>query len=235
MDAVARLFLGIIATVCFAGLCGSLLQSGKMGLTAGQREFAQMAVTAVFFQGAVLVWVGFFLREHHLSWSEAFGLEAARQTTAIGLGIVAGGLFLPVALGMQYWLGLLMEHPVAQPAVELLQRPDLPAGEKVFMGVLAVLVAPLAEEAMFRGILYPTVKQSGYPRAAVWVTSVFFGVMHFNLLSFVPLTLFSLLLIYLYERTGSLWAPITAHSLFNFANFLFLMLAGAPVSPLSAQ
>jgi hypothetical protein len=93
------------------------------------------------------------------------------------------------------------------------------------MAVLAVCIAPVAEEMLFRGIIYPTIKQSGFPRAAVWVTSVFFALVHFNLLSLLPLALFSMVLIFLYEKTGSLLAPIAAHSTFNLANFLFLVLS----------
>jgi hypothetical protein len=90
-----------------------------------------------------------------------------------------------------------------------------------------VFVAPLAEEIVFRGILYPTIKQAGFPRTAWWVTSLFFGAIHLNWVAFVPLTVFSLLLIYIYEKTGSLWASITAHSLFNFTSFAMLMVTAS--------
>ena len=100
--------------------------------------------------------------------------------------------------------------------------------------LLAVFLAPLSEEMIFRGILYPTLKQAGYPGTALWVTSLLFGAIHMNWIAFVPLTLFSLLLIWIYEKTGSLWASITAHSLFNFTSFAVLMFpAGlAPATPL---
>lgn len=231
VDAVARLFLCIIATLCFAGILDGFLESPKLGLTDDARAFAQMALTAVFFQGAVFIWIGVFLRQNRLTWSGAFGLEAARQSKAVPWGILAALLFLPIALGVQYLTGLLIEHPVAQAAVQVLENADLPWGEQVFLGVIAVLVAPPAEEIVFRGILYPTIKQNGYPRAALWATSLLFGLMHFNLLSFLPLALFSFLLIFLYEKTGSLWASITAHSLFNFSNFLFLMSTAGPPLP----
>ena len=70
---------------------------------------------------------------------------------------------------------------------------------------------PLVEEVLFRGILYPSVKQLGYPRLALWGTSLFFGLIHSNLMTFVPLTVLSLLLVWLYERTGNLLAPILTH------------------------
>jgi membrane protease YdiL (CAAX protease family) len=232
---VARLALGILVTA-YAGLVlASLLGSEKIKLTDDHREFAQMAVVEVFFEGGALVWIGFFLRENQVSLREAFGLEAARTPKAARWGVLAAVLFVPVALGLQYLSALLMRHPEAQQMVQVLRRADLPAGERLFMGVLAVLVAPVAEEAMFRGILYPAIKQWGHPRAAVWVTSLLFAGMHFNLPSFVPLAVFSMVLIYLYEKTGSLLAPITAHSVFNYTTFLMTMLAAAPGSPVPVK
>ena len=124
---------------------------------------------------------------------------------------------------------LLVDKLPAQPLVQELEKQDLPAGERVFLGALAVFLAPVAEEVIFRGILYPAIKQAGYPRTALWATSLLFGAIHQNLVAFVPLAGFSLLLIYLYEKTGSLWASITAHSILNFSTFAFMMLTAGPI------
>jgi membrane protease YdiL (CAAX protease family) len=66
---------------------------------------------------------------------------------------------------------------------------------------------------------------------ALWGTSLLFGAAHFNLPTFVPLTIFSLLLIFLYEKTASLWTCITAHSLFNLIGFLMLLLSPTEAAP----
>jgi membrane protease YdiL (CAAX protease family) len=229
-DSVLRLFLGILMTVS-VGLClAALLQSDKITLTPGHRELAQMAAMAVFSYGGSLVWIGFFLRETPMSWSEAFGLESARQRRAVRWGVAGTLLFLPAAWGLQALSGWLIEldkrhHAAQQQVVQILQQADSPWIERFFMGVLAVMIAPVVEEMLFRGILYPAIKQNGFPRAAWWVTSLVFAALHHNLPTFVPLAVFSLVLIYLYEKTGSLWASITAHSLFNFTNLVCAMLA----------
>lgn len=217
--------------MCFAQLFGIALDSEKLRMTAANREFAKMALGAILLDGAILVFIGFFLREHCISWSEAFGLERARQSKAVLLGILAALLFMPLELGWMWLAQLVLKNPVVQPLVEELQKADLPPGEKAFMGVLAVFIAPLVEEMVFRGILYPTIKQAGYPRAALWATSLFFGAIHLNMIAFVPLTIFSLILIFIYEKSGSLWASITAHSLFNFSSFAMLMIGGVLDSP----
>ena len=90
---------------------------------------------------------------------------------------------------------------------------------RVCLGVTTILLVPLAEELLFRGVIYPTVKQSGYPRLALWGTSLVFGAIHLDLAILVPLTFLAVALTLLYERTNNLLAPITVHSLFNAANF----------------
>jgi hypothetical protein len=96
--------------------------------------------------------------------------------------------------------------------------------DRLALGVTAILLAPVAEEIFFRGVLYPAIKQAGFPRVAWWGTALFFAVVHVNLVTFVPLTVLALALIALYERTDNLLAPITAHAMFNALNFTTLLL-----------
>jgi membrane protease YdiL (CAAX protease family) len=86
------------------------------------------------------------------------------------------------------------------------------------LGVVTLVLAPAGEEVLFRGILYPWVKQGWSPRVALWSTSLIFGAIHLNLVTLVPLTVLAVALVMLYERTGNLLAPITAHALFNAVN-----------------
>jgi membrane protease YdiL (CAAX protease family) len=90
-------------------------------------------------------------------------------------------------------------------------------------GIAAILLAPFVEEVVFRGILYPSIKQSGFHRLALWGTSFFFALTHSNLMILLPLTLLAIVLTLLYETTNNLIAPIVTHSLFNAANYAYLL------------
>lgn len=74
------------------------------------------------------------------------------------------------------------------------------------------IIAPIVEELLFRGLLYPAwASQWGWVRSAL-ATSLLFAVLHPNMYSqFMA----SILYICLLRRTGSLRAPIVAHSAFN--------------------
>jgi membrane protease YdiL (CAAX protease family) len=92
----------------------------------------------------------------------------------------------------------------------------------VYLGVFAVVIAPVAEEFIFRGMLFPFVKQLGWPKLAWFGVSFLFALIHLNAPTLVPLFVFALALTWLYDRTDNLLAPITAHALFNAANLVLL-------------
>jgi len=96
------------------------------------------------------------------------------------------------------------------------------------VGVLwvgAVVIAPLAEEAFFRGILQTTVsKVIGGRWLAVFCSAIAFGAGHaVGQPQAVPaLIVLGILLGAVYERTGSLVAPILLHGLFNLKTMLWV-------------
>jgi membrane protease YdiL (CAAX protease family) len=188
----------------------------------------QMVVATLSFQGMTLVLARQFIREHGTSWVDAFGLKN-HWLTALLLGVIVACIFLPIGINLQ-WLAakFILPHlriaPEEQQAVKTLQ---MATGllDRLGLGIVTILLVPPAEELLFRGVLYPWGKRVGFPRLALWGTSILFGAVHMNLLSFVPLTLLAVCLALLYEWTDNLLAPITAHSLFNAFNFATLYLS----------
>ena len=87
----------------------------------------------------------------------------------------------------------------------------------------AVIGAPIAEEIIFRGYLYPVAKKYTSTWFAAMFTGVLFGVVHMNLLGLPILALMGVALAVLYERTGSLWAPIFCHMAFNGMQMFFML------------
>jgi membrane protease YdiL (CAAX protease family) len=229
IEAVARLFLGVIMTSCVGMLMAGLLEAKRLGLATDLRQFLQTIIMVAFFEGAALIWIAVFLKQSNISWRAAFGLRPPSRAGAVAAGLAVGIMIQPVtwllqmiSQGVMQWLGL---NPVAQAAVEELQKPALSVTERILFAIFTILLAPVAEEALFRGILYPTIKQAGHPRWALWGTSVAFGIMHFNLATLAPLVLLAVVLTFLYEASDSLLAPIAAHSMFNAVNYFYLVFA----------
>jgi len=107
---------------------------------------------------------------------------------------------------------------------------DARTGMRVYLGVFAVVLAPVAEEFFFRGLLFSTAKQFGWPKLGWFGVSFLFALMHVNAPTFLPLFVLALALTWLCEKTDGLLAPIIAHSLFNLANLIMLLLAEKPAA-----
>jgi membrane protease YdiL (CAAX protease family) len=87
----------------------------------------------------------------------------------------------------------------------------------IMMAFTAVIIAPLCEEVVFRGYLYPALKRFSGPWMGAVVSALFFSAAHGSVATLAPLFIFGLALVFLYEWTGSIWAPVSAHFLFNAA------------------
>jgi len=183
-----------------------------------------MLIGLVSFQGSAMVLVHFFLREHHTGWWEGFGLEN-RPAFSLLLGFCAGILVLYPAWELQDLSIRLFQrfafHPHEQQAVEILRQSE-GLVEQITLAVAVIFIAPIGEELLFRGILYPALKRGYGKHLALWSTAILFGAIHLNLASFVPLTLLAVVLVWLYEYTGNLIASIAVHCVFNAANFVLL-------------
>lgn len=110
-----------------------------------------------------------------------------------------------------------------QETVELFQKGKNPA-VLILMAFAAVIVAPICEEVVFRGYLYPAAKRYAGPWVAAVCTALMFSAAHGNMAALLPLFVFGLVLVALYEFTGSIWAPVAAHFLFNAATVAVQML-----------
>lgn len=97
-----------------------------------------------------------------------------------------------------------------------------------------VLVAPVVEEFMFRGVLQPWIRSKVGPLLGIMITSTAFSGIHFsssqgiyNLELLPALFLLSCYLGYLYERQRSLWAPVGLHMTFNLVSAVMLINQGS--------
>ncbi len=211
-------------------LCVGLTLIGvlqKAGFTAFQPPAGAGAVLlgTLAFQGMTWGLIFIFLRLHHVNWRDAFGLHrmALNRAWFPAVPVVIG--FLPVAWWLQSAAMDALTHlgwpPEPETAVKVLTTAQT-WWLRAYLGVFTVAIAPVAEEFIFRGMLYPALKQAGWPRLA-WVgVSFLFAVIHWDAAAFLPLFLLALVLTWLYEKTDSLLAPITAHAFFNAVNLALL-------------
>ena len=91
--------------------------------------------------------------------------------------------------------------------------------------VLGAGVVPVAEEVFFRGFLYQGLRARwGVPWALLASSLVFAGV-HMIPSVLLPILLMSLLMTWVFERSGSLWTSILLHAAINGLAFIAAYLA----------
>lgn len=223
-DAILRLMIGL-----FFSLTVGMFVARWVHLRQEQiphHEVLIFFVSVLSLHGMILLLGHFFLREHQLGWRDGFGFSHRPILRVILLGSLVSIAVLPIALVLTKasfhlleWLGL---NPKAQASVEMLMESKTWT-EKIGLGVAVVIFAPFAEEVLFRGILYPAIKQRGFPRLALWGTAILFATIHFNLATFVSLMFLAVALTLLYEETDNLLAPVMAHGVFNGVNYAILI------------
>lgn len=104
--------------------------------------------------------------------------------------------------------------PPPEPIHELIFGEDRP--HVIAMTVfLACLVGPIAEELFFRGVLYGALRQRLSRGWAIVASSAAFALLHANPVGLFPIMALGCLLAYLYERSGTLLAPLVIHIAHN--------------------
>ena len=118
-------------------------------------------------------------------------------------------------------------YPIQQqfgvdPTQEALSQTAAVPGLLPIVFLSGVVIAPIAEEIVFRGYLYKAFRDRFKPSYAIILSAALFSAIHLELLAAAPLFVIGIVLAYVYEKTGNLMAPITLHVLNNAVAFLFV-------------
>lgn len=140
-------------------------------------------------------------------WPRIFLIAPA----AVGAMVVL--MLVMHVLGYVDWMESLGAEP-EQDAVVLLKTTKDPV-ILVLMIFTAVIIAPLWEEVVFRGYLHPVLKKYGGVWTGAIFSSLLFAAVHNSLAAMLPLFVLAMLMVWLYEHTGSIWTPIAIHACFN--------------------
>jgi membrane protease YdiL (CAAX protease family) len=91
--------------------------------------------------------------------------------------------------------------------------------------ISACIIAPIIEELIFRGMLYPLLKKGIGVFWGCVISSLTFSFVHYNILSFPVLFVFSCSLTYVYEKNNNIVVPMISHSIFNCIMIILMILA----------
>lgn len=143
-----------------------------------------------------------------------------------------------IAYGLYFIAYLLVVGVVSQvlPAIDLQQDQQIGfedaylTSELIMTFLILVVIVPIAEEIMFRGFLFSSLRQKYAFWPAAVVTGLLFGVAHLQFGSNAPLLwiaaidtfILSCFLCFLREKLHSIWSPIGLHAIKNMVAFSIL-------------
>ncbi|MBB5030845.1 CPBP family intramembrane glutamic endopeptidase [Prosthecobacter vanneervenii] len=161
-----------------------------------------------------------------LNPAELFGLQQVHwRSIMFTVGVFSLIILLTINLASaatQTWLQGFWPDLEPQETVKAFQESD-GIGFKLLVVLMAVVIAPLAEETMFRGFVYGVLKRYTDAPFAALASSLMFAIIHLHVGSLLPLWMLAVLFCLAYEITGCLLAPMILHAIFNGVSILAMM------------
>lgn len=222
------IFLGaqFIAGVIIALVTVDHGQTALGGLISGSAKVVVQFFYSGLAEGLAIVLVLWQLRRRFLT-PKAIGITRPRWRD-LRKGLLGFGAFY----GLLIIASVLMTYLLPQ------INPDQPqelgftslngSGEWLLAFMALVVFPPLGEEVLVRGYLYSGLRaRCSFVKAGL-VTSVLFGFAHLQIGGGAPplwaagidTFILSLVLVYMREKTGAIWAGVLVHALNNFVAFI---------------
>jgi len=166
------------------------------------------------------------LSTRRVSHREAFGIRLKGffkhivtavffLTAAFPLLVVANLVYISILRSLGYQV-----EP--QDVVRMFLESHVPLWQQVYLSFLAVVIAPITEELLFRGLCLTAALKVMPVREAVLLVSVFFAFVHQHPESAVSLFILAATLSLAYLHTGNLLVPILMHAGFNASQLIAL-------------
>jgi len=195
------------------------------GLLHHPREATVIVIQSLLLDVIGLAAIAALVARRGWTGAAAFGMTS-RPLAFLKPGIVFYVALMPFMLfaSLVYQGILFMNgYPPELQEIALFLSADHPLWLRLYMIGLAVAIAPLFEECLFRGILLPILVRKTGIGAGIFITSLIFASIHFHLPSLAPLVAAAAGFSLAYLYTGSLWVSIVMHSLFNGVNLALLL------------
>ena len=197
-----------------------------------ESDLANMTATVV----AALVIIGIligWLSIYHRGWVRVMRLpDKGRWGAEILAGVLYGlGLYV-VAVVFVGGILLVLLNALSGDQVQAPEQvpQGLSAVGIVVTSLYAIVIAPFGEELFFRGVLFRSLRDRHGLKIGLLGTAVGFGLIHFIPGDAVDAALLMLVMAftgaslgYLYERRGTIVAPIAAHMTFNVIGLVLIL------------
>ena len=205
--------IAIIMTIILMFICFSFLIPIKDSITFQMLSFCLFGLII----STLILWINY--KKEKLSFGLSIeNLKCVIWTPLIYLITII--LLLFVGLLNQYLLTNFFDIEIKpQDILERFKELENSFEISIFV-VGSAVIAPIYEELLFRGIIFPTLIQKTNFTIALVLSSLIFAVLHFHLSALLPLFVLSIILSITYLYTSTIWASISLHALFNLISII---------------
>jgi membrane protease YdiL (CAAX protease family) len=145
-------------------------------------------------------------------WWSGDGQRDGYFLSSLGIGAASGLVFALIAKG---YLLLLSQFGTFSEMMRTAQeRMESVPGLWISYGVIALVFAPVAEEYLFRGLLFRALDREWGGWRALVGSAAFFAIYH-PPLSWLPVFLVGLTTAFVFKKTGRLAAAVAVHMVYN--------------------
>ena len=214
--ALLGFLIGSLAAVPVFLVFGETTEGGASGIS----ELAQGIVV----DAALLATLWLWLRARHRGWREALRLVPASKVGREVVMSAALGVAVRIVAGIAaaIVIAILAAATGDEVAVPEQVTSDLHGFQLVVFALFAVVVAPVTEEFLFRGVLFRSVRDRyGFLPGAI-TSALLFGAIHYvpgpwpdALALQITMVVTGLGLAWVYEWRKTLLAPVVGHAAFN--------------------
>ncbi|NLW16998.1 MAG: CPBP family intramembrane metalloprotease [Firmicutes bacterium] len=166
-----------------------------------------------------------WLYKHFGFWPSLaeFGLTREKFKSSLKSGILAGLASQAINISISLLIVLALGASRAMWARTEREIPLYFWGWAVF-SISAVIIGPLVEELIFRGVIFEFTKYKYGRRMAIGYTTLIFAIMHgFNPVTLGQSLVSGIVFALVYEREGNLAAPVIGHSVHNLITLLLFV------------
>ena len=208
-------FIVLALALIIAGVLNAPFTADAVALTAGEGELTLL--------GGIVILVATQIGLLIVSWLLVYRPRALDALPSFPGRDPLGALRSGFGWGLLAWLGSTLALVAVGWVLEQFGRPPEPEAAERAIAMLEpwvvviaiVILAPIAEEVFFRGVVFNAWLREGGRRWAYIGSAGLFAAIHLSLLSFLPIFLLGLALAWVYQRKGSLLAPMAMHATVN--------------------
>ncbi|MFC3377974.1 CPBP family intramembrane glutamic endopeptidase [Rugamonas sp. CCM 8940] len=197
---LVRIVLGVVLT--FAAVPLTMIVASKLVDKPYRIVWPQLLA-------AVLVWFGYRFYVRRIEKRQATELATSGMARELGIGLLLGAGLVALTFAVLAALGAYRFEGVNTPNLMLL----VPLAELALVG--------MAEEMMFRGVVFGVTERSLGSKAAIVISALVFGLAHMpnegvSLLAVGVIIAYGVLQAALYMKTRRLWICIGTHVAWNY-------------------